>query len=410
MTELSPQPEPFPHPDPHPSPQPEPFPSSERPPSAPHGIPRRRPAERTKASAADSRVHNRTLVLSTLYHQGAMSRSEIARAVGLTAPTVSALVADLEGDGLLADIGPRKGNRLGKPANLMAIDDDAAHVLALDLSNVGQFEGAVLNLRGKVVARARTSYADAVGEDAAARVTQLVAELAELAPGRVLGIGVASPGIVGDDGVIHLAGHLGWRELPLAARLSERFGVPVHVGNDVNVAALAVLHFREAKTQNLMVITIEHGVGAGLVVGGELVEGEQFAAGEIGHVTVFEDGEPCACGHRGCLEPLIDAAELRVRLTGRDAAGRADVLAAAGRALGTVLAPISSVLNLNEIVLLGPPDLVEGPFVESAAATVRARTFAPISAALTMRSLAGDSDLILLGAACLVLSGELGVW
>lgn len=89
---------------------------------------------------------------------------------------------------------------------------------------------------------------------------------------------------------------------------------PAYVGNDVNIAALAVLHFRNAKTQNLMVITIEHGVGAGLIVGGELVEGEQFAAGEIGHVTVDEDGDPCICGHRGCLEPLIDAAELRKRL------------------------------------------------------------------------------------------------
>ncbi|MFE1952788.1 ROK family protein [Streptomyces sp. NPDC059524] len=373
-------------------------------------VPRRRPAERTKASAADSRVHNRALVLSTLYHRGAMSRSEIARAVGLTAPTVSALVADLEGDGLLTDIGPRKGNRLGKPANLMAIDDAAAHVLALDLSADGRFEGAVLDLRGKVVARARTPYADAVGEAAAERVTRLVAELKELAPGRVLGIGVGSPGIIGTDGVVHFAGHFEWRELPLAARLSERFGVPAHVGNDINVAALAVLRFREAKTQNLMAITIEHGVGAGLIVGGELVEGEQFAAGEIGHVTVVEDGEPCVCGHRGCLEPLIDAAQLRARLAGRGAAGRTEVLTAAGRALGIALAPISSVLNLNEIALLGPPDLVEGPFLESAAATVRARTYAPIGAALTMRSLAGDSDLILLGAAGLVLAGELGVW
>ncbi|MFE6667408.1 ROK family transcriptional regulator [Streptomyces sp. NPDC057697] len=371
---------------------------------------RRQPPERTKASTLDSRVHNRTLVLATLYHRGAMSRSEIARTLGLTAPTVSTLVADLESDGLVVDTGPRKGNRLGKPANVMRIDDDAAHILALDLSGSDHFSGAVLNLRGEVVRRTRVRYGDAVGERAAELVFQLVGELMDLAPRRVLGIGVGSPGIVGDAGVIHHAAHLGWSELPLAAQLSGRFGVPAHVGNDVNIAALAVLRFRDTRTQNLMVITIEHGVGAGLIVGGELVEGEQFAAGEIGHVTVDENGDPCVCGHRGCLEPLIDATELRSRMAGRDPAGRDAVLADAGRALGTVLAPISSVLNLNEIALLGPPDLIEGPFLDSATAVIRARTYAPISASLTMRSLAGDPDLILLGGAGMVLSGELGVW
>ncbi|MFF1460262.1 ROK family protein [Streptomyces sp. NPDC058330] len=370
----------------------------------------RRPPERTKASTLDSRVHNRSLVLATLYHEGPKSRSEIARESGLSAPTISALVADLEEDGLVADIGPRQGGaRLGKPARLVRIEDDAVNLVVLDLSHSDRFSGAVLNLRGEIVERRDIQLGDALGTAAHDLVLRLTADLIETAPRRVLGIGVGSPGIIDDTGVIRLAAHLGWRDLPLAAELSDRFGLPAYVGNDVNLAALAVLHFRDARTQNLMVISIEHGVGAALVVGGKLVEGEQFAAGEIGHVTVDERGELCRCGRHGCLDLAVNAWHLNRRLAQAAEEQWPDLRAEAGRALGAALAPIISVLNLNEIVLTGPPELVEGEFLDAVLEVVRARTLGPVNVALDLRSLAGDTDLTLLGGACLVLAGELGV-
>ena len=86
------------------------------------------------------------------------------------------------------------------------------------------------------------------------------------------------------------------------------------------------------------------------------------------------------------------------------------MLSAAGRSLGIVLAPISSALNLDEVVLIGPADLIDGPLLDTATTTARARTLSPISSSLQLSSLAGDNDLILLGAASLVLSGQLGIW
>ncbi|MEW2518902.1 ROK family transcriptional regulator [Actinacidiphila alni] len=385
----------------------------------------RRPAPRTKAHTADSRVRNRALVLATLYQQGAMTRSDLVRNSGLTAPTVSALVTDLMTGGLVDDIGPREGTRLGKPANLVRIADDTAGVVALDLSHSDRFTGAVVNLRGRVMARAEVPIGDALGDEAAAFAMRLLDDLMARAPRTVVGVGVGTPGIVDDTGVIRHAAHLGWSDLPLAGRITERFGAPAHIGNDINMAALAVLRARDTRAQNLMVVAIEHGVGAGLVVGGRLVEGGQFAAGEIGHVTVgggdgdadgdaYEDGYgaggPCVCGRRGCLDQAISAVQLRARLDAAGPDGRAAVLAAAGRALGTVLAPIVSVLNLNEVVLTGPSDLVDGALPAAAAETVRARTLEPISASLTVRSLADDTDLVLTGAACRVLAAELGVF
>ncbi|MFD4370687.1 ROK family transcriptional regulator [Streptomyces sp. NPDC058486] len=376
-----------------------------------HASPRPRSIARPKARTRDSRVHNRSLVLSVLYHEGAKSRADLARSTGLTAPTISALVADLEADGLVADTGPAPDTgRRGKPSTLVEIQDDGAHLLILDLSRAGHFYGALTNLRGEVVTRARVPLDGALGTAAQDLVLQLTGELLRQAERRVLGIGVASPGIIDDRGVIRLASHLRWNDWALADLLTERFGIAAHVGNDVKLAALAVLHFGKTEARNLMVVTTEHGVGAGLIVGGRLVEGDQFAAGEIGHITVDEDGEPCVCGRRGCLDRFLDAGHLRRRLDRSPAERRDALLAEAGRALGIVVAPIVSALNLNEVVLTGPAELLDGPLITTALETARARTLPPIGASLSIRHLVGDAELNTLGAACLVLAAELGVF
>lgn len=374
-------------------------------------VPRTREApQRVKAGTQDNRVHNRSLVLATLYHDGAQTRPELGKATGLTAPTVSALVADLVAEGLVAETGPRAGARVGKPSNLLKLDDAGAYVVALDLSGAESFHGALLDLRGTVVHRDSLPIVDTLGGAAYELVLQLARRLADAVPRRVLGVGVGSPGIVDDRGVVRHAAHLEWFDRPMAEDLTALLGAPAYVGNDVNAAALAVLHFRGTRARNLMIVTTEHGVGAGLVVAGELVEGEQFAAGEIGHVTVDSSGEPCVCGRRGCLDPLIDAANLSRRVAGLPEAARAAELARAGQALGSVLAPIVCALNLNEVIVTGPPELVDGAFLDSVGATLGERTLAPFSAALRLRSLAGDRDLVVAGAASLVLAGELGVF
>ena len=116
-----------------------------------------------------------------------------------------------------------------------------------------------------------------------------------------------------------------------------------------------------------MVITIEHGVGAGVIIGGALVEGEQCAAGEIGHVVIDEDGDLCSCGRRGCLELTLAAPHLRRRLAAAPGAEHAGILGDAGRALGIALSPVVSVLNLNDVVLAGPPEIIDGPLLDGGA-------------------------------------------
>jgi predicted NBD/HSP70 family sugar kinase len=363
----------------------------------------------SKALPEHNRFHNRSLILQTLFHGGAMSRADLARESGLTRVTVSDLVSELSAEGIVEDLGTRVDARVGKPATLVGIRPNAFHIITLDLSSDERFVGVVVNLRGEILHRAEIHVEGKRGEDAVQLVMDLYRRLAELATVRILGVGVGTPGIVDDHGVIQEAPNLGWYGLDLRGRLAAEHGGPVYVGNDANAAALGVHTFHEASDRSIMVITIEHGVGVGLIIGGALVVGDQFAAGEIGHLIVDENGELCACGRRGCLELSLAAPHLRERLADAAPAERTAILGDAGRSLGVALAPIVSALNLNDIVMCGPSELLDGPLLEAARDTIRTRTLSAVSNGLDMRMAKGGEDLRLVGAAAHVLSAELGV-
>lgn len=338
-----------------------------------------------------------------------MSRADLARASGLTRPTVSVLIDQLVAEGIVAELGTSPENRVGKPATLVGVNPEAFHIIALDLSLPGRFIGALVNVRGAVTRKSEVELNGATGDDAVALVIQLAEKLAKAANVRVLGIGVGSPGIVAPDGTIREATNLGWYNVPLSERLSHHFTVPVHVENDANTAALGVHTFRDTTAPDLMVVTIRQGVGSGLIIGGTLLLGEMGAAGEIGHVTVDDDGALCRCGRYGCLELQVAEPFLRKRTKAENSEQQAIVLHDAGRALGIVLSSIISALNLRDVVLVGSPDVLEGPFIESVRSSAQSRTMPAVSDTLEIRTVDEPDDLVLQGATALVLSGELGI-
>ena len=361
-----------------------------------------------------ARSHNRALVLQTLYSAGAQSRADVARETGLTRVTISDLVAALIAEGLVIELGQREDARPGKPATLIDIDRGAFQIVGVDLSEHEVFRGAVLDLDGGFVTRAEVARDGATGEAAVALVEALVAQLVAATTVPVLGIGVGSPGVVDPHGVVRSAPNLGWSETPLQARLAELTSLPVHVANDANVAVLA--EHGATDLDDLLLIKIGHGVGAGLIVGGRPVIGGGFAAGEIGHVVVGTDGGPrCACGKHGCLEAWLAAPRLTAQLAEHDgddtveASARDEILREAGRRLGIVLAPVVGALNLSEVVLSGPAQLLDGVFHEAAVDTLRKRTMAEFNRDLRLRMSEQAEDIVLRGAAVMVLSGQLGV-
>lgn len=121
-----------------------------------------------------------------------------------------------------------------------------------------------------------------------------------------VGLGSTVPGLADSrSGVLRLAPAHGWRDVPWAAMLAERTGLPTRIANDVNACALAEQRFGAGRgIQNLLWITVSTGIGGGLVLGGRIYEGGGGIAGEFGHLVVDEGGPLCGCGHRGCLEAV----------------------------------------------------------------------------------------------------------
>ena len=354
----------------------------------------------------DTRKHHESLLLQQLFTSGPASRADLARATGLTRVTVSDLIGELLEHGLVAELGAPAESRVGKPPTLVGFVPDAAYVVSLDLSHHETLVGAVLDLVGEVKVRRSLQLKGAKGEAAVRLVHKLARSLIAQADRPVLGIGVGSPGVVSPDGTVIDAPNLGWTDTPLATSLGEALDLPVYVANDANTAALGEHTFGEAAEGGLMVLRVGRGVGAGLVLDGHLVHGHRSAAGEIGHVVVDPRGELCACGRTGCLETLLAVPRLRARLTHED---EKTVLTQVGRRLGKALAPVVSALNLHQLVLSGPLELLDGPLSEAAASTIRRSTMPVIGDDLVVRASKLGDDVVLVGAAVLVLSGELGV-
>ncbi|HEY4268137.1 MAG TPA: ROK family transcriptional regulator [Galbitalea sp.] len=374
----------------------------------------------TKVLPEHARGHNRSLVLQTLYRVGKQSRADIARETGLTRVTVSDLIAELIGEGLVIEIGQREDARPGKPATLLDLDRTAFQIVGLDLSAYSTFRGALLDLDGNILERAELPLEASTGDAAAAKVVALAATLVAASTRPILGIGVGSPGVVDLAGVVLTAPNLGWVERDLQGELGRRFALPVVVINDANAATLAEHSFGGA-TSDMMLVKVGHGVGSGLLLGGTPLFGSRFAAGEIGHVMVGTNGGAlCVCGKVGCLEtwlatPRLDAALSAVtasdepRSDAEAARLRDNILREAGERLGIALAPVVGALDLAEIVLSGPTHLLDGVLAGATIETLRARTMPEFHGNLVLRMTTLGEDIVLRGAAVMVLSGQLGV-
>jgi N-acetylglucosamine repressor len=391
-----------------------------------------------KATQQQTKAHNDSLVLSTIYETDEISRAGVARRTALSRTSVSEAVAELLERDLVEEIG-RGRPSMGKPPILLRVKSESRNLIGVDLSGP-EFRGAVVNLRGDVVHALDLPREGRSGAAALELTYVLLDRLVSEANAPLLGLGIGTPGLIDFErgSQVHWAVNLDWLDVPLRDLLEMRYGLPVHVLNDSQAAAMGEYFFGAShETGNLVVIKCEEGLGAGIVLGGRLLHGDNFGAGEIGHLVFAEGGLLCRCGNTGCLETVASASAIARAVHAAaapdsrsvfhvapapqnmkavleafeagDVAVRRVVLEA-GRALGLAIATLVSTLNVRDIVIAGRVTQLGEPLLNVVRQEVLSRSLAALANATRVEFSAIGSDLTALGAAAVLLHEELGIW
>jgi len=392
-----------------------------------------------KATHKQTKTYNSQLVLKTIYDHHRISRADVARSTGLTRTSVSELVAHLLEQGLVKEDG-RGPSAGGKSPILLRVIDEARHLIGIDLAN-SEFRGAVVNLRGEIRHTVKLPVKSDSGDEALALVYELVDSLLASTDKPLLGIGIGTPGLIDTGhGVVQQAVNLDWQNLPLGSLLQARYKLPIYVANDSQLAALAEHIFGGGQhTANLVVIKVGRGIGAGIVLNGQLFQGDGSGAGEIGHITVVENGKQCRCGNFGCLETVAStraivqkAQELApvhpdsllnrfpaephaITIDTIWEAFEADddlarqIVLEAGRYLGIAAAGLVGALNVQRILVVGTMTRFGQLWLEAARQEMLKRSLAMLAQRTQMEVGQLEPNVVILGASALLLTRELGL-
>jgi predicted NBD/HSP70 family sugar kinase len=345
-------------------------------------------SETAPAGLANQRAvrrHNLGVVLRHVSNHGPRSRATIALETGLNKTTVSSLVTELIGLDLLVERGLEQRGTVGRPGQVVELSGDGVVALGLEI-NVDYLAVRALDLTGAdryrgldVRDNRRVPVASVLDRLAAHASEALDAVQAEGL--RPVGATVALPGLVdAARGALLVAPNLGWNDVAVVSELHERLSgpeFPLAADNEANLAAMAELWEGTARgLSDVLYVSGEIGVGAGIIVGGELFRGAQGFGGEFGHMTLDPGGRPCGCGSRGCLE-TVAGLEALLEMAGMDPAGAAttagsgepvaalaararagdeaalEALREGGRWLGIAIASAANLLNFQAVVLGG---------------------------------------------------------
>lgn len=235
---------------------------------------------------------NRSAILNLIRTQGPISRSKIASALQVSLPTVMRIVEDLIAEDLVRLTG-KKETSGGRKRPLLEFNAHGHLVIGVDMG-ASSLHGALVDLAGNIIAERTISDHHLVGLAVYDRLVELITDLfneSRHVDGNLLGIGVAAPGITYyEEGIVQWAPSLDWRNFPLKQQLQNTFNLPVILDNDVNLSALGEMWFGAGQElNNLVLIILGQGIGAGVIIDGRIYRGTHLTAGEIGFLIPNKD-------------------------------------------------------------------------------------------------------------------------
>ena len=355
---------------------------------------------------------NAALVAGLIRESGPLTRADLIRLSGLTRPTIMAIVDTLLLDNIVVEAGtraPADAARGGRPGLLLSFNDgqrsvavcrfrrDGVHLSLHDTQGTILFETrADLDVRSP---RFLTTVAS--------QITRAVRTVDDAGP--LAAVSVLSPGLINRrTGACMSFAPWGWTDLPVRDQLQRRLGVPVSVLNPAAAAVLGeVAGGAGVGCDDVVLVFLDWGIGAGIVTGGRLVSGAHGAVGELGHCRVGRSSARCPCGQIGCLETTSSGRVILERTAGlhsatpRTLAGLAAldsrridrVLSEAADELGTAASWLVNLLNPS-LVLLGGTEFAAGAtgFLDRFADSVTAKSVGTNGASLTFGLAGAQAD------------------
>ncbi|OPH59421.1 ROK family protein [Paenibacillus ferrarius] len=304
---------------------------------------------------------NKSIVLHHIRTDSPISRARIAEIAGLTKATVSSLVNELMESRLVDEIGVGESSGGRKPMMLL-FNGTAGYAIGVDLG-VHDILAVLTDLTGKVVREKRVLHDNNSAEEVIDQLKTIIRELISSAPESVygiIGIGIGVPGICDEDGNLLFAPNLGWENVSLLEQMEETFNIPVVIDNEANAGAVGEKQFGAGKdTANLVYISIGIGIGAGIIIKGELYRGATGFAGEIGHISIQHDGPKCRCGSLGCWE-LYASEHALLEQARREFGGAVTLDMLLGRAEAGEAAAIALFERLGYYLGVGVVNIING--------------------------------------------------
>lgn len=367
---------------------------------------------------------NERIVLDLIREEGPISRAELARRSHLSRSTISSIITNLLVSGTVREtgIGSSQGGR--RPI-MLEFNYQSSFVVGVEIATTA-ITVLLTDLQASVLLRTRRPLDLAAGPAVCIpQVAEAVSDTlaaAGILPGMIGGVGVGVPGPLAGAGGRLIAPPImpGWDDVPLEASLERALGRYVLVENDANLGALAERRWGAARGwRNVAYIYLgTEGIGSGLILDGRLYHGDVGSAGEIGHITIDEDGPPCRCGSTGCLEAFAGLPALRRRaeaaglpcesiddLLAQAQAGNPrarEIIEDAGEHIGVAIASLLNLLNPGCVVLGGGLAAAGELLLTPLRATLRRRGLAIASDHVAIAPGALGADVVATGAVSLV--------